>query len=328
MLVRAFVGLLFSIVCFGSAHAEEIHTVSSTASPSCAEVSICQSDCKHGSWYGGIELTLLKPYFEDGRTPGSGIVGLITNPGVPGARSEFDLLAAPRFYVGFEGANGFGFRSALWYFGHSGDTLTQDLGGGDSYSVASSLEFSTMDLEAMQTVDRGQWGFLFSGGFRYGHTEVNASDIFNISPIIGSLDTSKKFDGFGPTVALEVKRQLGQSNVNLFAKGRASVLFGNTKNSLIIPQIPVANISDSSQDFIPVFDTQIGLEWNRRLSNGWNLVLGTAMEAQVWGGAGGYDNVLGSPTTLDPLLVTSGGLASSEGNVGFFGATFNVGFTR
>jgi hypothetical protein len=305
----------------------------------------CDS-CGHatGGWIGGVELTVVQPFFEDARNPSTnlaGLVGLLGGAGMSSSAS-FGMDAAPRFWIGKQNCNGFGGRVRYWQYDQSAGPVTSPLGiPAVTETVLAGLEVHALDVEMTQVINWDNWVFTLSGGGRYG--SVHLTDIASFAapgPVAVNTLTSQRFDGGGPTVSFEGKRYLGNSNLALFANTRASLLYGNVKRQAAIAIVDPQNVTglgldgvtaatgSRGNDLLTVLELQVGAEWSREIRYGAVFFARSAVEAQVWQGAGGFDGILGGLAVTDAILPPGGEIASTRGDLGFIGAAFAVGIAR
>ncbi len=312
----------------------------------CGENAVDCDACCHATagWTGGVEITVVQPFFEDARNPSTnlaGLVGLLGGAGTPSTAS-FGMNPAPRFWIGKQNCDGFGGRVRYWQYDQSAGPVASPLGGpGLTETVLAGLEVHALDVEMTQVINWDRWVFTLSGGGRYGSVHLtDAASFAAAGPVALNTLTSQRFDGGGPTVALEGKRYLGSSNLALFANSRASLLYGNVKRSAAIAIVDpqdvtgfgldglAAAVGSRGNDLITVLELQVGAEWSREIRYGAKFFARGAAEAQVWQGAGGFDGILSGIGALDAILPPGGEIASTRGDLGFIGAAFAVGIAR
>ena len=73
-----------------------------------------------------------------------------------------------------------------------------------------------------------------------------------------SLTSTRHFWGGGPTAALEGRRYFPRHHFALYGIGRGSLLFGSFGQDVVSS---LGNVSRSSQDTLPMFDLEAGVEW-------------------------------------------------------------------
>src|SRR5207253_1434651 len=181
---------------------------------------------------------------------------------------------APRGEVGFLNDSGFGLRGRYMYFSQNDSVdgvrpdatttissaaplgINQIVGVGDVASARSTLTFHLADIEAQQEFRWGPyWSLRGSAGGRYAYlrqtydfTETTAAATTN------ELHSFLQFSGGGPTAALELRRYFPHSNLNLYALGRGSLLFGRFSHHVgnTAAGALVASASRTEEDALPM----------------------------------------------------------------------------
>jgi len=145
-----------------------------------------------------------------------------------GHDSETLLSAAPFF-----GEPGFHNGSGGDDEGEAVDTISA--GFGHALVLSNKIRLNVADFEVTQAVDAGKWLLLTGGGVRWGRIiqDYQALDLQYINnvpfPIRKVAKSTNSFDGFGPTVSLEIRRPLGDSGFALYGSARGAVLFGDRR---------------------------------------------------------------------------------------------------
>jgi hypothetical protein len=93
------------------------------------------------------------------------------------------------------------------------------------------------------------------------------------------LTARRRFDGFGPTVAIEARRPVSDSGLSVYGSGRTSVLFGRRREEAALfglirgeyilppgPNVPFSGVGfDSAHKartiIVPVVELESGLRW-------------------------------------------------------------------
>jgi hypothetical protein len=206
-------------------------------------------------------------------------------------------------------------------------------GTGSVLTASSRLLVDAWDVEATFAIQRGNCSFLFSGGGRYLHTaqsygavlpgvfrtDIGATGVLVDRDLTEEAVLSRRtFTGGGPTVALDAMHRLGQSNLSLFGAGRASLLYGHTRQSVQtntffydedfdaagnVVQVDTTTVTTSSATsgnrLLSVLELELGLEWTRPIGRGAEFVLRPAAVAQ--------------------LYLDGGNASSASGNFGLYG---------
>ena len=215
-------------------------------------------ECNAWSVYGDYELTVLQPHFSDA---GSG----------PGFDESFGV--GHRFTLGLESHRGIGGRVRYWSYDHS--IVGHDAFAGDVLHI----DMDTLDLDLTLRERFRRWDLLVSGGVRYGRNSYGSDTIFGPG--------EARFEGFGPTIALEAERKIGCRGLRLIGNFRGSMLFGDD-------DFFGTTVDD---ELMGVLDNQLGIGWNRRL--GRSVVdVRAVWESQFWLNNALSDTVFGFGSNL------------------------------
>jgi len=185
---------------------------------------------------------------------------------------------------------------------HDDPDIEVSTGNNEFVRATHALNLDVVDLEVMVRRGLSNGQRTISGGLRYLRMDqgYRADFIDNDTGIIDDIVTSTHtFEGVGPTVALGGVRRLGLPAWSLFGIVRSSLVFGNSslQQARIDPQTPAATVrdfvSDSKDlDLLFIGELQLGVQYERPLSNGMLLFGRLGMEAQYWpsGGSGASQN--------------------------------------
>jgi hypothetical protein len=109
---------------------------------------------------------------------------------------------------------------------------------------------------------------------------------------IRQLNWERKYDGLGPAVAIEAKRRLGRTRVSFVGNAGGAFLFGTkTLNRTVIgdqspqPSTPFLSL-EGADEVVGIGELGMGLEWNRPLRSGHNLLVRGQYESQLWAEGG------------------------------------------
>ncbi|QDU87793.1 hypothetical protein Pla175_11600 [Pirellulimonas nuda] len=190
-----------------------------------------------------------------------------------------------RLILGFEDQTGFGGR-VRWF------TFDNDLGydglwnnGGVTSALNGSinLDVDYIDTELTQRCAccAGGWNILGSGGVRWGRVaSTNQSVPFAALGAASNSETAGvKFEGAGPTLAIEGRRPVAETGVSLFAVGRTSLLCGNLdihSNYYGPVQYEIKN------EMVQVWELQLGALHQYQCASGAIFESGVFWEAQRW----------------------------------------------
>jgi len=308
------------------------------ASPYCDD---CHKGHKHGGGTitGGLGFYYIQPHYE---TNPAYTFSITAQDGTSQVRQndfDYDYDFAPILWLGWANCDGFGFRARTWWYENDASTqLTNDgtfsidsaapLGlqntsttAGDVLLFSTDIKIRVYDLEATQSYNVGGWNLLLAGGVRYAHLSQSYNHLE--APLNGQVDaisSGSTFKGFGPTVALEVRRDLGNTGLTIYGSARGSVLFGNSSqdSSQVVNNVPDAFASTSRDDVLPITELEIGAEWGYNLGRG-RLFAQGALVGQVWHGAGNAAQNEMIPVLVDPEV------SDNSSNLGLFGIKLAVG---
>jgi hypothetical protein len=200
-----------------------------------------------------------------------------------------------------------------------------------SFAVTTELALQVGDIEAVQSFRAGGCNFLVAGGIRVAQIDqtYNAYDAQSGTPGVRSLLSSYDFTGCGPTVALEIRRPLGNSGLTPYGMARGSIVFGSAQQDAVFFGQELRNDDPNPQIAsqhrtrgLPVADMEGGIEYGRMVGNSW-LFGQIGLVGQEWFGAGSASRATNATvlTTLRPVL----GGAAIDSNIAFFGLSIRVG---
>jgi hypothetical protein len=246
---------------------------------------------------------------------------------------DYDRDASVRVWMGYEFCSGIGGRATYWHFdplrtrstvnppdNGFGFILHPDFGGidistnvpTDTFTASASIEAFAVDLETTKRFCSPKWSAIASGGLRYAEIEQSyfAERRQQDDTSLGTIDFAHHLKGFGPTIAIRADRQM-TNRLQSFLSARASLLFGDGESRLVASEgaAPALTTVQTSgrDDLLPIGEMQVGLYWqpHKQPRKVFQPFLTTALEGQVWSGAGNS--------------------SSEDGDVGFFGVSFGGG---
>jgi hypothetical protein len=306
---------------------------------SCQQADCC---CHRGCLAAGFAFVLVQPHFENdvafitssATTATTGNGRLINNDATA---FDYDLELSPRVWLEYCKSNQLGFRATYWQFDHAapgreatrGETAEDDIivirapiddiviaadQAGDVFRAGTTLDMDVIDLEGTKWTDFCSWQFGATAGLRYASIRQTyfARVTDNEGDPLDAFGASHRFDGVGPTFSLEIRRPMGC--LTWFSMARGSLLYGDgeagfTALDQITPTTVTTTTASRSErnDVITAAEVQFGLEWCRQYCGGKRMFCRTAMEGQVWQGAG---NAI-----------------SEDGDLGLFGFHIALGMT-
>lgn len=253
---------------------------------------------------------------------------------------NYDWVFTPRLELGFQNEAGFGARFRYMYFYQTAQTnfpsadaattvssaaplgIAQFPGPGDTALVRSGLNFHLADIEAQQEFRWGPWSLRGSAGGRYAYLQQTYDWLeANTAGDTDSLNSFARFSGAGPTIALEMRRVLPSGNLEAYALGRGSLLYGRFfQRADNFAGGALANTGRREEDdFLPIGELEAGLEWSWDLDR-YRLFVSAGVFGQVWFGAGNSSD--SSPTFNGGLLDPN---AQSRRDLGLLGVAVSAG---
>ncbi len=300
----------------------------------------CGGGCYDFTWFAGGGVYWLQPHFENNPAFTTSQLSLNNGNRLTVARQQdfnWEYESGARAWIGYMGEEGRGGRIRWWRFENgtnliagnpdgvdpltgAGVTITDATGfvlssrPGDVLTFESELKLDVADLEAMKEFRLGNWSALGSAGVRYaqlrqGYVATLDSPNPLRTPAGAIARFGHDFDGFGPTLAIELRRPIG-CGLTLYGSARTSLLFGDSKQSFTGVQrfTPAGEVAtqffSQRNEVLPVGEIELGLEYSVDCGC-CLLVFQGAYVGQIWYGAGSA--------------------SSQSGNLGFTGMTLTAG---
>lgn len=224
--------------------------------------------------FGSIEVTFLKPRIS-GVQPafGSGT----------GRMLDAEHETALRYVLGYKGESGLGLRARYWSFDHVADFVAP-------YAPAHlGINVQSADTEIVSTQNSQGTRFEFAAGVRYGKLEYFNDGV----TFFGAGGVT--FEGVGPTIAIDIRREVADTGLTLFGNLRGAALVGDISNNSLLLNIPAGNISD---EWMTVLENQLGVSWRTDVFRETTLILQAAWETQHWQNNTLSDDVYGIGSNL------------------------------
>jgi hypothetical protein len=235
------------------------------------------SPCRTCGPVGGIELTFLRLYAQQGAGASSG--------NVDDYFPDLGVQAAGRYWFGYEFANGFGVRGRLFEWEESAQ-----IG-----AVVRNQDIEMYDAEMTYDSNIHGWDLTGFGGVRWGSIELDGSDFTEPNPM--------DFDGVGMTIGGELRHEL-IGNFSIFGSARYSVLYGDTT----FAPVSSAILEDT---YVDIKEIKLGLEWAKQTRFGGAIFANVAWEHQVYG----TDTYF--PFAIDPETLGDVALSGPAFAIGF-----------
>lgn len=287
---------------------------------SCGDVGCADWGCggiNFGSSTGlvaGFEMTFLKPHINAAES-----IAII--PGLPLTEIEDnEYNASPRFWLGYVGDCGLGWRIRWWEFNHTLNGESFEIVSGLNVLVESlgGLEVEALDVEMTQEIDLGLWDMTVGGGVRYGRTEHVTAQLYDdvLMAAFDDLAISSDFDGFGPTLFAEMRRPVGCNGFAFVGNMRASLLFGEDKFAAAIDDTDdgLLLVETAQDNVVGVLEAQLGGEYSSDIGCGTRVFARGMAEGQLWTDA------------TRQINIAANSIESSD--IGLVGLTFGIGLAR
>ena len=197
--------------------------------------------------------------------PGLAGRGCLSGPPEFDITPGHDFTVSPRIWLAWDNAEGLGVRIAYWTINAD---ATQNFAnpvsifGVDVLGTRSHLAAQTFDFEATQRGCLGHLQFQLSGGFRYAKMDTGLG-VFGLAPAPFDAGIGMDFQGFGPTVAMDVTRPIGSRGLALVGGVRSSWIYGQTDFGLTgdLAGFPVNVYADDHM--MQINEVNLGIEWSR-----------------------------------------------------------------
>jgi hypothetical protein len=306
----------------------------------------------HGQFIADVGMNILVPY------PNPRQAFTTTYQGQGTSINDFPqaVSVGPRVSLAYLAHSGWGVRGSYWYLSNSvhqtignsspttvigtplatpfqftapSPTLAAGIGA-DGYYFSQKLDINIADAEILKEWQVMQTTFLFSTGVRYARirqsyaaSQTNpggANGVITVTQDQQDASSSNNFEGWGPTVCLELIHAIPRSRFSVYANARGSFLWGtDTLNQSLRNQNKTVNVagvanfvdtttssSDANHREATFGETEFGLQYGGRCGPCYLFVRAGADLQRWWN--------IGSPTT-------------AGGNISFIGGTARVGIS-
>ena len=287
--------------------------------PSClGAVGPCCTNCSTcGPFSFGAEGVFLKPNFAGSEAFATSNFPTGLGPGpnplaTPGTSTPFDWdnQGSIRIWAAVKGCDGFGVRGRFWRL-EGDETVTQTLGAGqfgfasvtrpnsatlagvstpgqaillgapgETMTATHSLDLATADLELVKDILFPRAMLTLAAGIRYTRND-QVYLVSNSGTIGGNLQHQHRFEGMGPTIAMELRRCLGCSGFSAYVNTRGSAIFGENDVWVGTPGAPNNYTANGLDETLLIGETAFGLQdsWHKLWIRG-------GYEVQYWMNAG------------------------------------------
>jgi len=287
----------------------ELQPVVGCEETTCADC--CDCACSPG-FYSGVAVVFAKPHFKEAFQ-----ISLVNTVGqqtlVP---FSYDYSPTPRVWLGYVGRDGMGLRADYWQFNQTGDSRSVRPDGlsivsagahattvifpatilaavGETLTATDALETHIVNMEGTLHRDLGWISFVGGGGIRYVSLKQTLSSFVN-DAVPDNLSWLRRYEGIGPTVSVDAKRQIGQTGLSFIAGGGGALLFGHKNLNRVATGndvFPTGAVSpllvlDDADEVVGTGELSLGAEWTRTFASGATLTVKGTYEAQLWAEAG------------------------------------------
>ncbi|MEZ6072418.1 MAG: hypothetical protein R3C10_19690 [Pirellulales bacterium] len=255
----------------------------------------CNSCC--GGLSAGAEMTILNFHPDGGR--GSDLFGI---------DGDYNHNVAPRVWLGYEGASGWGVRGRFWQY-DTGSNNTFFVDTDERFvlgNVCNTLNTYMIDLELTKRFCLGRTRMRTSIGARNGAIRRRTVYGLGIIDDDGSdedataliADAIRVFDGTGLTFAFEANRPLFGTQLEAVVNARGSALWGDNKQSVLakgaeaLPDgmgnldvnVMTQEFHGDESDTMWIGELQAGLQWTQpyQCFGGGVMFVRSVFEAQWW----------------------------------------------
>ncbi len=296
---------------------------------SCCGIGDWRERADSSGWIAGYEFLWLKPHFSSGLNFESEVdQGAINTEQQFGFRTDYDL--APRVWFGYQWCSGFAARLRYWQFdqglGSNAFAATSEniywapselnIDGfyidepGEFLAVQNGIKADVIDLDLTQDFNWCHTRLTLGGGISYAGLRMDrrlASITIDDQDrtVIEAEERTIRFEGIGPTVLAELKRQVRCSCISLVGSVRGTALFGRQRTLVRFVSVTegyppwVQTSSLSTNRTRAIFAATIGVQYDREICCGTDLFARLSWEGQYW-------NDFGSPVRNDGDLAFQG----------------------
>jgi len=278
----------------------------------CCEDTCCESCCQpclcgNPGIIGGYDFLWLKPHFSNAVSYAS-----VFDDGADEVETLFgypaDYSFTPRFWLGYKGYNGLGFRVRYEQFDqqlmNEGLTAPADTtlyyegisaAAGEELHFQNWMELHVVDFDFTKDFEWRCATLTAGAGLRYAKIQYNSVGHVSDVAVLETVASERGVEGIGPTVFVDFKAPIRQSALSLVGGLRGSVLFGRSRGTLVwtdlIEEESYTERGNGNRT-MGVLEGSLGLQYDRCLTNGVEGFVRLAWEGQLWLDAG-------SPTTPD-----------------------------
>ena len=289
----------------------------------------CASDCGYdcgcgcgmlgtgAGWIAGYEFLWLKPHFSSGINYESAEVHLNGYSVEQGYGFTTDYYMAPRVWFGYQFCSGFAARLRYWQFDNGFDSHAFQgtaensyyapsefsdftASNGDLLAIENGLKADVIDFDLTQDFNWCHTRLTLGGGISYAGLRMDRG-LALASPgsqVFRAESFTSRFEGIGPSVVAELKRQIRESGFSVVGGVRGTVLFG--RESYKIETAVISGEGHQTWDYgfsanrcRAIVTASIGVQYDREILNGTDAFVRLSWEGQYWNGVGNPVDTVG-----------------------------------
>jgi len=276
----------------------------------------CDPCCRSQGVTYGATLSFLKVHNSTGT--GQRLFGNAGNGGPVSRVANLDTEFDPAFgaWVGFQRADGFGFRATYWDFDQ--DYTANTLGGFPAVPNGTvnqgwdiySLGFATTDSSKIGC----NWDMTLGVGFKWVEYREHLT-LFGLNGAPELQRHESTFTGYGMESFMEFRRQL-TCNIGMFSSFGFSVLMGDDNQLFAAGGVAATVIDNQLNDVKFIYEAKGGIEYILPICAGGYYFVRAGGEVQYWDGFG-INRLIGTVVAAAPNTST-----------GFGGFFFSAGIQR
>lgn len=265
-------------------------------------------------WIGGFEFVWLKPHFSEGfnyhssTTPGQAAQTGIDASEDYGFQTDYNL--APRVWIGYQCCSGFAARLRYWQFDHglgsyALETTAENyyfapstFGGlhflaastGDRLAVQNGLKADVIDFDLTQDFNWRHTRLSLGGGLSYAGLRMDRNLALITATSVATERRTSRFQGIGPSVLAELKRQIGSSGISIVGGVRGTVLFGRER--IFAEYVSTGQVDERETNSLStnrcrgIVAASIGVQYDYEVCSGTDAFGRLSWEGQYWNGFG------------------------------------------
>ncbi|HLA83389.1 MAG TPA: Lpg1974 family pore-forming outer membrane protein, partial [Thermoguttaceae bacterium] len=183
---------------------------------------------------------------------------------------------------------------------------------GEDLEFTTGLEMHVLDVDITKDFEWHCAKLTAGAGLRYAKIAFDTDGrVYDGTDVVEWVESEHSFEGVGPTVFVNFKAPIRQSALSVVGGLRGSVLFGRGRGvGVVVDDVEETLYAElgNGNTTTGAIEGDLGLQYDRTLTNGVDGFVRVAWEGQLW-----FE--VGSPTT-------------DYGDMGMEGLSFSFGITR